>query len=103
MLETAWGRGLVPDDLSAGSHVFADRELLRTAWEKTGPDLRAECVRRLHAWADSWLTDERAGTMPRYLLSYYRVCSAKGHGLSSTFSILGARGGSWRRAGSMKR
>ncbi|MEU0306878.1 hypothetical protein [Streptomyces cyaneofuscatus] len=71
MLETAWGRGLVPDDLSAGSHVFADRELLRTAWEKTGPDLRAECVRRLHAWADSWLTDERAGTMPRYLLSYY--------------------------------
>ncbi|MEV7249355.1 hypothetical protein ACPXCO_04425 [Streptomyces cyaneofuscatus] len=71
MLKTAWGRGLVPDDLSAGSHVFADRELLRTAWEKTGPDLRAECVRRLHAWADSWLTDERAGTMPRYLLSYY--------------------------------
>ncbi|MDX3374969.1 ATP-binding protein [Streptomyces sp. ME02-6991-2A] len=71
MLETAWGRGLVPDDLSAGSYVFADGELLRTAWERTGPDLRAECVRRLHAWADSWLTGERAGTMPRYLLSYY--------------------------------
>ncbi|MFJ9976259.1 hypothetical protein [Streptomyces cyaneofuscatus] len=71
MLETAWGRCLVPDDLSTGSYVFADGELLRTAWEKTGPDLRAECVRRLHAWADSWLTGERPGTMPRYLLSYY--------------------------------
>ncbi|AXI71631.1 ATP-binding protein [Streptomyces cavourensis] len=71
MLESAWGRCLVPDDLSTGSYVFADEELLRTAWEKTGPDLRAECVRRLHAWADSWLTGDRAGPGPRYLLSYY--------------------------------
>ncbi|MFE7461463.1 hypothetical protein [Streptomyces sp. NPDC057554] len=70
-LEAAWGRCLVPDDLSIGSFVFADEELLRTAWEKTGADLRAECVRRLHAWADSWLTGNRAGPMPRYLLSYY--------------------------------
>ncbi|MBH0246931.1 ATP-binding protein [Streptomyces cavourensis] len=103
MLESAWGRCLVPDDLSTGSYVFADEELLRTAWEKTGPDLRAECVRRLHAWADSWLTGDRAGPGLVTCFRTIPACSARGHGLSGTFSTLGARGGSWRRAGSTKR
>ncbi|MFE6769909.1 hypothetical protein ACFVFD_13155 [Streptomyces fimicarius] len=71
MLEAFWGRCLVPDDLGAGSYVLADDELLRSAREKNGPDLRAECVRRLHAWADSWHTGERSGPLPRYLLSHY--------------------------------
>ncbi|MFH9296050.1 ATP-binding protein [Streptomyces sp. NPDC017520] len=78
LMTAFWGRCLVPADLGEGSFVLADEELLHTAWQKSGPDLRSACVRRLHAWADSWHTGDRPGPLPRYLLSYYPALLCEG-------------------------
>lgn len=71
LLQRAWGHGLVPDGTGSGAFVLADEELRHAVWEESGPGLRTEYSRRLHAWAESWHTGERSGPLPRYLLSHY--------------------------------
>ncbi|KDQ67328.1 hypothetical protein DT87_08875 [Streptomyces sp. NTK 937] len=71
LLQCAWGHGLVPDGTGSGAFVLADEELRHAVWEESGPGLRTEYSRRLHAWAESWHTGERSGPLPRYLLSHY--------------------------------
>lgn len=71
LLQRAWGHGLVPDGADSGAFVLADGELRHAVWEESGPGLRAEYSRRLHAWAESWHTGERSGPLPRYFLSHY--------------------------------
>ncbi|MFJ6570720.1 hypothetical protein ACIQNU_25225 [Streptomyces sp. NPDC091292] len=65
----ARARGHLLDDLD--TYAFGTDDLLHTAREQSGPDLRAHCTGLLHAWADSWQARGWPASTPPYLLSHY--------------------------------